>query len=92
MTIQLDTNTLFQTFKVSCFDELEQEIQSIAPSMVEYYLDDLSSSINESAYINRSNIQKTIYLDQYSVYLDYSDSVYLETLEKDDDYETESLW
>ena len=90
MTIQLESNLLFQTFKVSCFEELEQELQTIAPSMVEYYLDDLSSSISEPAYINRSNIQKTIYLDQYSLYLDYSDSVYLETLEKD--YDTESLW
>ena len=92
MTIKLDTNALFQTFKISCFEELEQEIQTIAPSMVEYYLDDLSSSISEPAYINRANIQKTIYLDQYSLYLDYSDSVYLETLEKDDNYDTESLW
>ena len=92
MTIELDTNLLLQTFKVSCFDNLEQEIQSIAPSMVEYYLDDLSSSTNEPAYINRSNIQKTIYLDQYSLYLDYSDTVYLEVTEKDDNYETESLW
>jgi len=92
LTIQLENNSLFQTFKVSCFDQLEQELQTIAPSMVEYYLNDLSSSINEPAYINRSNIQKTIYLDQYSLYLDYSDSVYLETLEKDDDYDTESLW
>jgi len=92
LTIELDTNLLLQTFKVSCFDNLEQEIQSIAPSMVEYYLDDLSSSTNEPAYINRSNIQKTIYLDQYSLYLDYSDTVYLEVTEKDDNYETESLW
>jgi len=92
LTIQLDTNSLFQTFKVSCFNELEQELQSIAPSMVEYYLDDLSSSTNEHTYINRSNIQNTIYLDQYSLYLDYSDSVFLEVLEKDDEYDTESLW
>ena len=92
MTIQLDNNSLFQTFKVSCFDHLEQALQTIAPSMVEYYLGDLSSSIIEPAYINRSNIQKTISLDQYSLYLDYSDSVYLETLEKDDEYSTESLW
>lgn len=92
MTIQLNTSSLFQTFKVSCFEHLEQELQTIAPSMVEYYLEDLSSSTNEPSYINRSNIQKTIYLDQHSLYLDYSDSVFLEILEKDDDYDTESLW
>ena len=92
MTIQLENSSLFQIFKVSCFDELEQGINNIAPSMVEYYLEDLSSSSNESIYINKSNIQKTISLDQYSLYLDYSDTVYLEVLEKDDDYDTQSLW
>lgn len=92
MIIQLDTTSLFQTFKISSFEELEQEVQSIAPSMVEYYLDDLSSSTTEATYINRSNIQKSIFLDQYTLYLDYWDSVYLEKQEKDDTYETESLW
>lgn len=92
MIIQLDTNSLFQTFKVSSFDELEQEIQNLAPSMVEYYLNDLSLSINEPAYINKTNIQKTIYLDQYSLYLDYSDTLFLELLEKENDYTTESFW
>ena len=92
MTIQLENNSLFQTFKVSCFDELEQGINNIAPSMVEYYLEDLSSSSNESIYINKSNIQKSILLDQYSLYLDYSDTIYLEREEKDDTYDTESLW
>ena len=92
MIIQLDTTSLFQTFKISSFEELEQGIQSIAPSMVEYYLDDLSSATTEAAYINRSNIQKSIFLDQYTLYLDYWDSVYLEKQEKDDTYETESLW
>jgi len=92
LIIQLDTNSLFQTFKVSSFDELEQEIQNLAPSMVEYYLNDLSLSINEPAYINKTNIQKTIYLDQYSLYLDYSDTLFLELLEKENDYTTESFW
>ena len=92
MIIQLDTTSLFQTFKISSFEELEHEIQSIAPSMVEYYLDDLSSQTTEATYINRSNIQKTIFLDQYTLYLDYWDSIYLEKQEKDDNYETESLW
>lgn len=92
MIIQLDTNLLFQTFKVSSFEELEQEIQTIAPSMVEYYLNDLSLQTTEASYINRSNIQKSIFIDQYTLFLDYWDSVYLEKKEKDDNYETESLW
>ncbi len=92
MIIQLDTDILLQIFKVSCFEQLEQATQDIAPSMVEYYLNDLSSSISESSYVNKANIQKTIYLDQYSLYLDYSDTIYLEVMEKNDGYETQSLW
>lgn len=92
MVIQLDKNSLFSTFQVSCFQELEEGIQSIAPSMVEYHLDDLSSSNNEPVYINKSNIQQTINLDQYSLYLDYEDSIFLEFIQKDDEYETQSLW
>ena len=92
MTIQLDTNVLFSTFKVSCFDQLEEGMQSLAPSMVEYYLDDLSSSMDQSIYINKSNIQQTIFLDEYSLYLDYNDTVYLEFVKKEDDYDTQSLW
>jgi len=92
LIIQLDINILFHTFKVSSFDQLEEAMHSLAPSIVEYYLDDLSSSTNESIYINKSNIQQTIFLDEYSLYLDYEDSIFLELIEKDNEYETESLW
>lgn len=60
--------------------------------MVEYHLYDLSSTMNESVYINKSNIQQTIHLDQYSLYLDYENLIYLEFTEKEDTYNTESLW
>ena len=92
MTVKLDTSLLFNTFKVNSFEQLEQGMQSLAPSMIEYYLSDLSSSVSESFYINRSNIQKTIFLDEYSLYLDYEDFVYLEFIQKDNFYDTESLW
>jgi len=92
LTVKLDTSLLFNTFKVNSFEQLEQGMQSLAPSMIEYYLSDLSSSVSESFYINRSNIQKTIFLDEYSLYLDYEDFVYLEFVQKDNFYGTESLW
>ena len=92
MIISVDKTSLFHTFQVSKFDQLEDSIQSIAPSMVEYHLDELTSSSIEPIYMNKSNIQQTIFLDQYSLYLDYSDSIYLEFIEKEDSYDTESLW
>ncbi len=92
MIIQIDRNLLFSTFGVECFSQLEQSTQSMAPSMVEYYLSDLATSNSDSFYLNRSNIQQTIFLDEYSLYLDYNDETYLEFLQKETEYETESLW
>ena len=92
MIIQLDTILLFHTFNVSSFKQLEEEIKLIAPSIVEYHLYDLTSTINGSVYINKSNIQETIFLDQYSLYLDYENLIYLEFIEKNDTYDIESLW
>jgi hypothetical protein len=92
LIIQLNKTLLFNTFNVLSFKQLEEKIQIIAPSMVEYHLYDLSSTMNESVYINKSNIQQTIHLDQYSLYLDYENLIYLEFTEKEDTYNTESLW
>ena len=92
MTIKLDKNLLFSTFNVENFEQIELTTQSMAPSMVEYYLSDLASSFDEQSYINKSNIQHTINLDEYSLYFDYENNIYLEFTEKEDNYETETLW
>ncbi|MEA2051070.1 MAG: hypothetical protein U9O56_10135 [Campylobacterota bacterium] len=92
MIIQLEKNQLFNTFGVDCFSSLETIANSMAPSMVEYYLSDLSLSSDNNTYINRSNIQQTISLDEYSLYLDYSEDIYMEFIKKEDQYETDSLW
>jgi hypothetical protein len=65
----------------------------MAPSMVEYYLSDLaSSSQDNNTYMNKSNIQQTLNLDEYALYIDYNDEVYLEFTEDQSEYTTESLW
>jgi TnpA family transposase len=84
---------VYSTFNVERFEQIELATQTMAPSMIEYYLSDLaSSSEEESSYINKSEIQNTVYLDEYMLYTDYSNNIYLEFTEKNDDYETESLW
>jgi len=92
LTIQLDKELLYSTFSVSNFEQLQTNTQTMAPSMVEYYLSDLSSSTDGQSYINKSNIQNSILLDEYSLYVDYNDDIYLEFIEKEDSYTTESLW
>jgi len=92
LTIQLDKNLVYSTFSVENFEQLESMAQSMAPSMVEYFLSDLASTSEEPSYINKSNIQNTITLDEYSIYFDYENKIYLEFIEKEDSYETSTLW
>ncbi|MEA3553472.1 MAG: hypothetical protein U9R39_03595 [Campylobacterota bacterium] len=93
MIIQLEKSSLFSTFNVDSFSSLDSCTQVMAPSMVEYYLSDLASSSDfAESYINKSNIQQTIFLEEYSLYLDYNDDIYLEFTLKDETYETQSLW
>lgn len=93
MTVQLDKHLLFSTFGVDSFNELESYTQSMAPSMVEYYLNDLATTAEEqNSYINRSNIQQTINFDDYSLYMDYGDLIYLEVSQNGSNDETGSLW
>lgn len=92
MIIQLNKDLVYSTFNVSQFDDILLNINQMAPSMVEYFLSDLASDSSEQIYINRSDIQSSISLDEYSLYLDYSENIYLEFIEKEDSYETESLW
>lgn len=65
----------------------------MAPSMVEYYLSDLSNN-NNDAYLNKRNIQDTINIGEYFLYLDYDDEVFLEIDDaiSNKEFETNSLW
>ena len=78
MIISLDKQSLLSTFDADCFDQIEQNIKMMAPSMVEYYLIDLASFSQDEIYINRSNIQNSLFLDEYTLHLDYSDNIYME--------------
>jgi len=93
LIVLLDKNILFTQFNASSFDKLEASFGNIAPSMVEYYLNMLSEELSSSSsYINRSNIQSTIYIDNYSLHCDYNDDIYLEFEESSDEYEALPLW
>ncbi len=92
MTVLLDKHNLFSTFNVNDFNELESSFNNISPSMAEYYLSDLAESSTEPLHLNRSNIQNTLKLDSYSLYLDYSDNIYLEFIQNAQEFETATLW
>ena len=90
MITQIDKSLLFSTFGVANFDTLEISINSMAPSMVEYYLSDLSA-FNEDNYLNKRNIQQSLNFGDYNLHLDYSDDIYLETTLEEEDL-TQALW
>jgi hypothetical protein len=61
--------------------------------MVEYHLNEIAQDLlTNTTYVNKSNIQNTIYIDNYILYYDYNDDIFMEFQDKIDDYETESLW
>lgn len=93
MTVLIDKNNLYSTFSVTDFDELESSIGQLSPSMTEYYLSDIASLNNDNSHLNRSNIQKSLYLDNYYLYLDYSENIFLEINQNTtEEFETATLW
>lgn len=93
MIVQLDKNSLFSIFAVESFELLENSLSSLAPSMVEYYLSDLGSSSMDNIYLNKRNIQQSINVGEYSLYLDYNSDIFLEiNVNENCEYETGSLW
>jgi hypothetical protein len=91
MILLLNKISLYSTFGVNDFDSLDGAINNMAPSMVEYYLSDLSNGI-ENIYLNKRNIQNSLNIGDFAIYLDYEDEIYLEITDKKEDFETSSLW
>lgn len=92
MILVLNKSLLYSTFGVDDFEALDSAVNAMAPSMVEYYLSDLSDG-NDDTYLNKKNIQHSINVGEYSIYLDYDDEIYLEVEEASiDELETGTLW
>ncbi len=92
MTFLLNKSSLYNTFGVDNFNNLEDAVNNMAPSMVEYYLNDLRE-FSEDTYLNKSQIESSLFIGDYSLYIDYSDNIYLE-LDNDalQPYETGTFW
>ena len=77
MITLLDKTSLYNTFGVNSFNSIEEAMNKMAPSMVEYYLTDLSK-YSEDIYLNKRDIENSLYIGDYSLYIDYNDNIYLE--------------
>lgn len=77
-------------FGVNDFKLLESALDTMAPSLVEYYL---SSFINDDElYFNKRDIEESISIGDYNLYIDYSKNIYLEINEDTTDENTQSFW
>jgi hypothetical protein len=90
MITKINTDSLYNLFRVVNFDLLEGAIDNMAPSLVEYYL---SGFINDdNSYFNKRDIENSISIGNYNLYLDYSKNIYIELIEDMIDDNTQSFW
>ena len=92
MITLLDKTSLYNTFGVDNFNSIEEAINNMAPSMVEYYLSDLKQ-YSDDTYLNKRDIENSLSIGDYSLYIDYNNNIYLELDNSQDlTYETASFW
>jgi hypothetical protein len=89
MITQVNKNSLFNMFGVKDFNLLEGVIDSMAPSLVEYYLSSLTD--DDDTYFNKRDIEESISIGDYNLYIDYSKNIYLELTSTFEDT-TQSFW
>ena len=90
MFILVNKDSLYKTFGIENFKLLEDAVDTMAPSLVEYHLNALSEYSDE-AYFNKRDIEESISIGDYNLYIDYSKNIYLEVLLINDD-STQTLW
>ena len=89
MITQVNKDSLFNIFGVKNFELLHSAIDNMAPSLVEYYLSSLTS--DDELYFNKRDIEESISMGDYSLYIDYSKNIYLE-LNSTTEEITQSFW
>ena len=92
MITLLNKLSLYNTFGVDNFNSIEGAIDNMAPSMVEYHLTGLSQ-YSDDIYLNKRDIERSVSIGDYNLYIDYNDNIYLELDNNDiNSHETASFW
>mgnify|MGYP003457087117 FL=1 len=89
MITQVDKDSLFNTFGVKNFKLLHSAIDNMAPSLVEYYLSSFTN--DDELYFNKRDIEESISIGDYNLYIDYTKNIYLE-LNSTTEEITQSFW
>ena len=89
MITQVDKDSLFNIFGVKNFKLLHSAIDNMAPSLVEYYLSSFTN--DDELYFNKRDIEESISIGDYNLYIDYTKNIYLE-LNSTTEEITQSFW
>ena len=89
MITQVDKDSLFNTVGVKNFELLHSAIDNMAPSLVEYYLSSFTN--DDELYFNKRDIEESISIGDYNLYIDYTKNIYLE-LNSTTEEITQSFW
>lgn len=91
MIALINKDSLYNIFGVKTFQSLEGAIDSMAPSLVEYYLSNLVN-YSDDTYLNKRDVEEKVSIGDYNLYIDYSENIYLEVLESNFEDMTQTLW
>ncbi|MCT7446678.1 hypothetical protein [Aliarcobacter skirrowii] len=81
MIKQIEKNDLFSIFNIENFLHLETIIDNFSPSLAEYHLETFFSNSENESFLNKRNIQSSLNIGSFSLYLDYDENIYLESFE-----------
>jgi hypothetical protein len=90
MLTLINKDSLYNIFGVKTFRLLEGAIDTMAPSLAEYYLSSLCEYADES-YFNKKDVEESVSIGEYNLYIDYNENIYLEVNSAKDDY-TQGFW
>ncbi len=88
MIYLIDRYDLFNEFRINFLDEIELKINSTAPSVCEYHFENIILYSQNTAYINRNQIEKDFNFGAFKLYIDYEENIFLE---KDDCFYDDEL-
>jgi hypothetical protein len=90
MITLVNKDSLYSVFGVKTFNLLEGAIDTMAPSLVEYYLSSLCEYADES-YFNKKDVEESVSIGEYNLYIDYDQNIYLEVNSTNDNH-TQGFW
>jgi len=92
MIFFVDKSSILNLFGVENFNSLKSVVDSMSPSLVEYYLASFCGNNDDIVYFNKKDVENSIFIGEYNIYLDYNENMYLEVTQLNLDNVTKSLW